>query len=259
MRLGVLLVAAAMAAMGATTVTQSKITAGDGTHLATGKITVTASAAFLAADGTAVDTTALTVNVINGAFSVNLEPNDTGVPSGTSYTAVWQLMGAAQRTEHWVVPTSGTGLGLLAVRVNTAPAVGVTLNPSQLTQSGASVGQALCWLGTAWGPGSCGGGASWVVNSVPCSSSVIFDLSLGNIQTLSLSCNVTSASVLNLAANSVVIFRICQTAAYGFTWPAAVTGGVSAGASGAGKCAAQWFYSVDGVHLQTQGLGVINQ
>jgi hypothetical protein len=116
-----------------TTVAQSKITAGDGQHLATGKITITASAAFLAADGTWVETTPLSVPVINGAFSVQLEPNDTGIPSTTSYIAKWQLDGAAPRTDYWLVTTTGSTLSLAAVRINIPPSVSLMFSLGQLT------------------------------------------------------------------------------------------------------------------------------
>jgi hypothetical protein len=65
--------------------------------------------------------------------------------------------------------------------------------------------------------------------------------------------------VANLAANTVVIFKICQQGSFSFAWPAAVTGGVNPQTQSAGKCAMQWFQSTDGVHLQPIGIGVVNQ
>jgi hypothetical protein len=121
--------AAALAIAGPTTIAQSKITNGNGQGLATGTITVTASVAFLAADGTWVDTTPLIVAVINGGFSTQLEPNDTGTPFAT-YTAVWQLNGARPRTESWMVPTSNLVIGLSGLyRQTTTTATYASLLP----------------------------------------------------------------------------------------------------------------------------------
>jgi hypothetical protein len=113
-------------------VAQSKITAGDGAHLATGKITITASVAFLAADGTWVETTPLIVPVINGAFSVQLEPGN--------YAAKWQLDGAAPRTDYWLVVTSSSALNLAAVRVSVPPTVSTMFAPSQISAAGMADG-----------------------------------------------------------------------------------------------------------------------
>jgi len=248
-----LLLPAVAAAVGPTTVAQAKITNG-AQQLATGKITIVATTPFLAADGSWVDTTSLTVPVINGAFSVQLEPNDTATPSGGSYFVQWQLDGAKARTEYWVVATSGSALSLASVRVNTAPTVSLTFTVSQLLSGGAVTGQGICWTGTTWAPGECG----WLSNTVSCSSSPTYDFSLGNIQVLNLSCNVTSGSVLNVPPGPVV-FRICNQGAFSFSWPAAVTGGVDPTQQAVGKCAVEWFQSQDGVHLQPIGLGVINQ
>ena len=152
----VAMVAASMAMAGPTTVAQSKITAGNGRDLASGTITITATVAFAAADGAWVDTQPLTVPVINGAISIQLEPTDTATPSGVSYRVRWQLDNAQGRTEYWVVPTSNTALGLTAVRVNVVPAPNLVVDPKQIGQDGAGAGQAMCWLGSQWGPGNCG-------------------------------------------------------------------------------------------------------
>jgi len=144
-----------------TVVAQSRIAAGDGRRLATGKITITATAAFTAADGVRVETTPLPVPVTNGSFSVALEPNDTGVPSGTQYIAVWELDGAKPRTERWQVITSGSALAAGDVVASPiTPAAGVQL--SQILQSGATNGQAPVWSGSAWVPGNVSGGSSVV-------------------------------------------------------------------------------------------------
>ena len=148
-----------------TTVAQSQIAAPDGRHLATGTITITASAPFTAADGVRVETLALRVPIVNGAFSVALEPNDTGVPAGTQYVAVWNLDGSRPRTERWYVTTSGGTLNLQAVLVGAAATPAGVVHLWQFAQDGAVSGQAPVWNGTTWLPGnvaSSGGGGGTV-------------------------------------------------------------------------------------------------
>jgi hypothetical protein len=81
--------------------------------LAQGKIIVTASQPFTATDGVRVDIVPAVVYVLNGAFSVALEPT----PAGIWYFAAWQLDDAKPRTERWSVPTSGpVSVGVVVAR-----------------------------------------------------------------------------------------------------------------------------------------------
>jgi hypothetical protein len=121
-----LLLAAALPLSAASTnICESNLAAPDGSPLAGGLrdgvgILITPSAPFSAADGSRVDQVPARVRVVNGAFCVALEPNDTAVPSGRWYFARWQLSGGAPRTECWYVPTSSSTLGLSAVVVSCA-------------------------------------------------------------------------------------------------------------------------------------------
>lgn len=246
---------AGWAAGQARTIAAAKIAGGDGKHLATGTITFTPTAPFQAADGTWVEQVDLVVKVVNGAFSVALEPN----VNGTQYLAKWQLDGAKPRTDHWAVP-AGTGT-LKPGDVMATPAVpAVTIPLSQLAQSGAQIGQAPLWNGADWAPGNVGGGAGFTVNAVPCSSSPTFDFSLGTVQYIALTCDVTSSATANIPLLTPVMIAICQAAGtvHQFAWPAAASSGVTAPTM-AGKCSAQWFVSPDGIRLISQGIGVINQ
>jgi hypothetical protein len=124
--IGVLATCAAMAQT--TTVAETHV-AGPSGGLATGTITIKATAAFVAADGTRVETAAIVVSVTNGAFSVALEPNDTGTPAGTGYRAVWQLNNARPRTDIWIVRTSVASLHVSDV----IAALGPNLTCAQIT------------------------------------------------------------------------------------------------------------------------------
>ncbi len=159
LRLFALLVVCVALGHGATTtVAQTQIGAPDAQHLATGTITITATAPFTAADGVRVEMTPLTVEIRNGAFSVNLEPNDTGTPAGTQYVAVWALDGARSRTERWVVITSGSTLAVGDVVATVIAPTGV-VQPGQIAQHGATAGQTLVWSGSTWLPGAVTGGS----------------------------------------------------------------------------------------------------
>jgi hypothetical protein len=120
-----LLAAALPLSAAATNICESNLAAPDGTPLAGGLrdsvgILVAPSTPFSAADGSRVDQVPARVRVVNGAFCVALEPNDTAVPSQNWYVARWQLAGGAPRTECWYVPTSGSTVGLSAVVVSCA-------------------------------------------------------------------------------------------------------------------------------------------
>jgi hypothetical protein len=81
------------------------------------------------------------VTVSGGAFSVNLVPNDTCIPAGTSYTVTWQMSsatpGAAQQwQEIWVVPTSSTPVTVDSIIVQVAPSPNLLLPPTQIAAAG---------------------------------------------------------------------------------------------------------------------------
>lgn len=74
-----------------------------------------------------------TVNVTAGTLSVQLYPNITAMPSGTSYRATYYLKSGRITTEYWVVPASATPVGLAAVRSATVPVPNVMFAQSQVT------------------------------------------------------------------------------------------------------------------------------
>ena len=151
----ILLLGACVAA-GAQTHVVDHVYLADGVTAAQGKIYVTC--ARKVATGGTVLTSQITVP-IGAAGSV-----DFLVQGGTaaSCTARYALVDATGKpssayTETWVVPVTGSAL-TIANLWGTAVAPGVPVSPAQITQFGATANQALCWSGSAWGPGSCGGG-----------------------------------------------------------------------------------------------------
>lgn len=97
-------------------------------------------------------------------------------------------------------------------------------------------------------------------NPVAFSATPAFDLSKGNLQTITLTGNVTSSTVTNLKAGQPVFFQVCQdaTGTHTFAWPANVHGGMTVGST-ASKCNVQEFISFDGNFLQAVTPGVTNQ
>lgn len=123
--------------------------------LFSGNLTITGPS-FNAPGNIPVIASTKTYRVNNGALSIKLIPNDTATPPGTTYSLTFS--NGVQKTCN--VPTSVSPVTLNGANcVDGSPAV--TLSPvllQQLDDGGATTGQPLCWLGTQWGPGSCGGG-----------------------------------------------------------------------------------------------------
>ena len=92
----------------------------------------------------------LTYSVINGVVNLALQPNDTGIPAGTSYSVQYACESDQPLPpEIWYVPSGGP-YTIRAVRVATLPGPGLLFNPSQLAGGGAIPGQYLEWSGTSW-------------------------------------------------------------------------------------------------------------
>lgn len=66
------------------------------------------------------------LNITNGVVSVDLEPNATITPTGTSYIARYAPAQGAPYTEYWVVPDTGTAT-VADCRVAQQPTVSVLL------------------------------------------------------------------------------------------------------------------------------------
>jgi len=126
------------------------LTTGSGAPV-NGQLSITPTAAFLAADGNQVATTPVVAFVVNGFLNVPLEPNDTGLPALTRYVVVYTLKGGGQYTEIWNVTGSGTKR-VSDVRVATGIAPGYVVQPSQIGQGGAATNQVIGWNGLVWGP-----------------------------------------------------------------------------------------------------------
>lgn len=80
------------------------------------------------------------------------------------------------------------------------------------------------------------------INPVSFSSTPTFDASLGNIQTITLTGNVTGSTLSNARAGETIDFVICQDSggSHTFVWPTNVLGGMTIGST-ASKCSAQSF------------------
>lgn len=148
----VLLCFAASPAFSQVTITVADtIHAPDGS-LPTGKIVISAPTTFTAADGSVVfQGVVAEVAVTTGAFTVDLIPNAGSSPSGSYYTAKYQLSGVPVSTEIWIVPSSPDPSLLSDVRTTTVPTPSLSILPSQITApSGCISGQVFAWNGSSW-------------------------------------------------------------------------------------------------------------
>src|ERR1035437_6766590 len=114
-----------------------------------GRMTID-SPAMTTADGRTVQRWQRTYTVVGGVISVDLEPNSTATPAGTSYYVVYRPTSGLAWSERWVVTVSATPLKVSEVRVATAPIPTVMFQPAQILSGAATTGQVLAWSGSAW-------------------------------------------------------------------------------------------------------------
>ena len=126
-----------------------------------GRVTISGPA-MTTSEGKMISRWTRDFQISGGQFQVELEPNDTAVPSGTSYYVVYRPKSGMAWSEYWVVPTSGTPLKIAGVRVSQPPAPQMTIQPSQILAGGASDGQALVWSDSLrrWSPSTLSAGVS---------------------------------------------------------------------------------------------------
>ena len=120
-----------------------------------GRFTIAAAAAFTAPDGSRIDTSAATVPVVNGMFSVALWPG--------TYTVNWQLSNSAPRRETWLVVAGTSPVGVNSV-VTTVVLPNVLVQPAQINAAGLTTGS-YCFdvvTGAVAGLGACGGGGGGI-------------------------------------------------------------------------------------------------
>lgn len=129
------------------------------------------------------------VPIVAGVFTVQLEPNTAATPTGTSYTVVYTISGSPVTSWRWFVPVSATPVGLATVQVPLPGLVGVTaiVNPTQLTQAGATSGQVLAWNGNYWAPATGGSGGSPAFNAITTGTNTTATMTLGTGGTLTYS------------------------------------------------------------------------
>lgn len=115
-------------------------------------------------------------------------------------------------------------------------------------------GQCLSSNGTAmvWQTCGSGGGSPWGVNAVTFSATPVFNASLGNVQKITLTGNVTSSTLTNAVAGQLITFDVCQDATGGrsFVWPTNMVGTFTI-PQGANQCVRQSF-AYDGTNAVAQ-------
>jgi hypothetical protein len=134
---------------------------GIGGVLFNGKILITAPD-MTTADGRTVFRWQQEYSIVDGVISVDLEPNDTASPAGTSYTVRYMPSRGTAWTERWLIPTSGSPLKVNQVRIVVTPTPSLAIQPSQILSGGAAAGECLTWTGSSWAPATCGAAGSVV-------------------------------------------------------------------------------------------------
>jgi hypothetical protein len=97
------------------------------------------------------------------------------------------------------------------------------------------------------------------INTLTFNVEPIFDVSLGQIQHLTLTGNVTSSTCINLSTPQIAIFIIQQddTGGRTFVWPANIFGGMTINST-AGAASSQAFVSPDGANFYALSAGAVS-
>lgn len=155
-------------ALSLTTVTWTVAGVGNTPAVGSAAITLTTGCTW---NGTFINPNTLTVQIIAGAFTTSLVPNDSCTVQGggntTQYNVVWTINGQKNALlQTWYVPSGGpfTVPNVLA-SAKPPQQPQQMISPAQISQYGATLGQALTWLGNNYGPAT-GGGGGGLVSSV---------------------------------------------------------------------------------------------
>lgn len=98
----------------------------------------------------------LSVPVKNGAFTVQLAPNDIATPTGTTYHVKYVLTQGTAREASWTVPASMTTLNISSVEGPvTVSSPSPVIATTQIGAGTAASGQAICFNGLSYLPGNC--------------------------------------------------------------------------------------------------------
>lgn len=116
-----------------------------------GTVAITLIGASYSTDRTLAPTPTV-ATITEGVLTVTLEANSTITPASTYYVAKFEDADGAGWREYWSVPASTPAVRLTSVRIASSVSPTLTINPSQIDDGGAEIGQVLAWNGTAWVP-----------------------------------------------------------------------------------------------------------
>ena len=191
----------------------------------------------------------LTTAAANGTATVDLDAGYYSATGGGSVTSLGftSPVNGFTFTSSTTNPVTSTGTFTLGF-ANEAAGVAF-IGPC--TGSAATPGwRALCYQDI---PGA-------TPNNPGFSATPNFDLSLAGVQTLTLTGNVTGATVSNGSAGKLYVFTLCQDGTGGrtFTWPSGFHGQMTIGSS-ASVCSSQAFEAQTSSTFYAVAPGVINQ
>jgi len=97
------------------------------------------------------------------------------------------------------------------------------------------------------------------IHTVSFSATPVFDCTLGDVQKITLTGNVTSSTAIHTTAGQFVTFVIIQdgTGSHSLVWPTNVLGGIAVNFAGPNQHCLQTFLCLDGTNLYATGIGMI--
>ncbi len=233
----------------------------DATDLGAGTATITPTTSTINGASTYVLTTNQGVHIVSDGTNYQVQPGKQGIN---------QLTGDA---------TAGPGTGSVAATVVKVNGTAVPTNSAADQFLGTTASATAAWASiancidsggnhlnytTSTHLFSCGTTSSsaspWAVNTQSFSATPAYNLSLGTVQTITLTSNVTSSTFTNGTAGQIYTFIICQdgtggrTYVFGAAWHAPMTIG-----STLSLCSSQQFAALNATTLYAVAPGLINQ
>jgi hypothetical protein len=88
---------------------------------------------FTASDGSTLAANSINVKIVQGLLKVDLTPNESATPAGTSYQVTYLLANGTRSFETWVVPESTSIVTVSQIRVIQPPPAGLAISQSQVS------------------------------------------------------------------------------------------------------------------------------
>ena len=191
-------------------------------------------------------------NAATVTTNANLTGNVTSVGNATTIASLPAISGAALTSLTAANISAGTA------GINITGNAGTATSANALAAADATGQSAIAAINAATA-GIIGTARINAVNTVAFSATPTFNASLGSLQKITLTGNVTLSTLSGAVAGQTIVFLICQDAVGSrtFTWPVTMKGTTTVGGT-LSTCTAQRFI-YDGTFAYATAAGVINQ